>query len=164
VLRVNRALMYLMIIIIAFLHATVLNGPTKHGLKPDLLLTAVIFFGLFGKQRIGLEAGILAGIMQGVFSLNEVWVSALAYGMVGYVAGRNHNRFYRESIFVQSILTFAGVIVTYIMAYFCYKYLTESAAYQAIMPILLPCALYTAIIAPLVFFILKKTVKPVIYQ
>ena len=162
--RIRRTVLYLSLFIAALLQASAPGLPWVRYVKPDILLASVIFFSLYGGKWRGLEAGIFAGFLHAVFSVTSASADILVYGLCGYLLGCNYNKFYKESLLLQVALSFASVLVAY-GAYYLYQG-TTSAAYPffyVLTGIIMPSAIFTACASPVIFFILKKLVRPVRY-
>jgi rod shape-determining protein MreD len=151
----------LALIALAVLQATCFSGfLIMGGIKPDLLLTATVFFGLYGREGAGIKAGILSGFLSGAFSGVFMPLEVFLYAFVGFLAGYNSNRFYRDAVFVQMFLSFLAVIIAYGLFYAIAGRLGGKYHFErAVSSIIVPAAFFSSLTAPFVFFALKRTVK-----
>jgi len=155
--------MYLAIFTFAALQATALNSININGFKPDVIFISVVFFGLYGASLTGLEAGLVAGFLVSAFSISAPWVNILIYGLSGYIVGYNYNRFFKENIFAQIFLSFFGISVAY-SAYYIYSVFFDIPYVSgAFLNLIIPTALYTGMVSPIIFYLLKRFVRPVRY-
>jgi rod shape-determining protein MreD len=99
--------MYGLIALAALLQITVLGRLEFLHAVPDLVFSLVVFFGLFGTRRVACEAGIFAGLLKDIFSLNVCGLNILVLSSVSILINRIAPRFYRESRFAQGFLTAA---------------------------------------------------------
>ena len=102
--KMNRAHIYFIILIALFIHLTILCHFKIFGVKPDLMLILVIFFGLFLGSSAGLETGLAAGFLKDLFALDIFWANALVFGVTGLLAGILSEKFYKESKATQCFL------------------------------------------------------------
>ena len=89
--------MYFILVLAVLVQLTVLNYIKILGSKPDLVLIAVVFFGLFSGAETGLEAGVFGGIMCDLFSLDFFGINALVLGLTGITAGFLSAKVFKES-------------------------------------------------------------------
>ncbi len=104
---VSRLKMYSLIALAAVLQITVLGRLEFLHAVPDIVFSFVVFFGLFGTKKVALEAGIFAGLLKDLFSLNVCGLNILVLSSVSILINRVAPRFYRESRFTQGFLTAA---------------------------------------------------------
>jgi len=138
-LRINRPIIYILILCAFYAELTVLHRVTFHNAQPDILLGLTIFFGLFAGIRYGVEAGILAGFLRDISGTGPFGFFTLLFGLAGLVCGALSDRIYREHVLVQFSIVFG---VAYI----------ASKQY-------LPGVFYTSTVAVVMFFILQRVVR-----
>ena len=151
--------LYLTIIVLLLLELTVFDKIRFYGVRPGLLLVAVLFFGFnFGVLR-GVEVGLLAGVLKDLFSVGEFGINILLFLSVGCIAGFLKKKLFKENLITQSIL---AAVVVWICSLFYFLYLVKISNVSLDFPFWKPGlykALYTAIIAPFLFLTLKKFFK-----
>lgn len=154
--NLKRTGLYLALFIIFFVNLFVFEKFKIFGVKPELLLIAVLFFGFnFGIAR-GIEVGIVSGILIDIFSVGYFGINIVSFTLVGFIAGCLKDKLFKESFIIQFIVS--GISVYFISGiYFLYfkdaLYLGQSAEFWEICFVK---ALYTGFIAPILFVILKK--------
>ena len=115
--KITRLKLYLFLFVSFILEITVFEGLKIFGTKPDVLLIVVIFTGLFGGPRIGLEAGAFAGIMVDIFGISSFGAGIFAYGVTGILSGVLNKGLYKESFLTQSILVSFFTLIVHLVNY-----------------------------------------------
>ncbi len=100
-----------------FLEVTILPYMKISGARPELALICVALFGMFLGSSAGLEAGIAAGFMRDIFTLDILWMNSFLFGLAGYLAGTLSSKFYRESRSTQLLFVFVLVVFSMCLHY-----------------------------------------------
>ena len=145
-------------IIFAILQSTALNYMKIGGVKPDILLLAVAFYALScGVPEFGLGIGVLGGLLRDLSSGGTFAVGALCFSILGMIFGCLGRRVYIESFFIQFLVSFGAAVFTSILYYLI------STIFRNMPPLwgslrfaILPASVYTALISPIVFRVLKS--------
>ncbi|OIO38421.1 MAG: rod shape-determining protein MreD [Candidatus Omnitrophica bacterium CG1_02_49_10] len=130
------------------------------GVKPDICISAVAYFGLVGGVYVGLYTGAAAGLLYGLFSAAPLPIHIISFALCGYVAGILSKHIYRDNIIWCLV---AGFLSAAFMLFFDYAaggMLSDAVsiadfAYLTVLPI----AVYTSIISPPLFFLLSRIYK-----
>lgn len=101
---VSRPKMYTVLFAAIFLQFTVSRYLALGGVKPDLVIMCVIFFGLYFGSAAGFEAGLVAGFFQDVFVLDYFGVNALLYGATGLYTGVVTGNFTKDTASARFLL------------------------------------------------------------
>ncbi len=155
----KRITLLILLLLLAILQATSLNRLSILGIKPDLLLILVIFLGLHRGPVSGAGYGFLAGILLDIFSPVPLGTNALSKTVLGFLAGAVAPFLYFKTPFIQGILLFLGMFLEGMILFillssfhlappFCYSFLY----------IILPASFYTSLLAPLLFYALKRII------
>lgn len=102
--KVNRFEMYAVLFAAILLQFSVSRYLAVGGVKPDLVVICVIFFGLYFGGPKGFEAGLVAGFFQDVFVLDYFGINTFLYAATGLYAGTISRQFSRESGMVRCAL------------------------------------------------------------
>lgn len=153
----KRIVPLILLLLLTFLQATSLNRLSILGIKPDLLLILVIFLGLHKGPIPGAGYGFLAGILLDVFSPVPLGTNVLSKTVLGFLAGAAAPLLYLEAPFIQGLLLFLvmfleGMIFFILLSSF---HLAPPFSYSFLY-IILPASLYTSLLAPLLFSLLKR--------
>lgn len=134
------------------LQTTVLDQVALRGVKPDLVLLLAALSGFLLGPREGAFLGFVGGAMMDLFAGSYIGLNALAVMTAGYLAGEAGERLYRESALVATGVTFfaaaGGLAVNYLLL--LYLDIHVHPLY-ALVRVILPTALYTAVLAPFFF-------------
>ncbi|MCM8760592.1 MAG: rod shape-determining protein MreD [Candidatus Omnitrophica bacterium] len=95
--KIGRAKIYFVLLAAVFIHLTILDHARIAGVKPDIVLICVAFFGLFLGPAAGSEAGLFAGLLEDIFSLNYFGINTFVLALAGFFAGSLSTKFSRES-------------------------------------------------------------------
>lgn len=134
------------------LQTTVLDFLAVKGVKPDLVMLLVVLSGFLLGSREGAFLGFAGGIIEDLFAGSYIGLNALSNMAAGYLAGIAGERLYRENTVIATGVTFfaafAGLTVNYILL--LYLDIQVPPLY-ALFRVVLPTAVYTAILAPFLF-------------
>jgi len=148
-------------LVLAILDITAINHVKVFGVKPDLFIAGVLFFALYGGLRCGATAGFIAGLTRDVFGGGPFGINVLFFMLAGTFFGYNFSKFYRNSPPAQAILTFLTGM-SYLFFYYIFLKFTKGADDGFFIDIGIwrttgiLFSLYTALAAPLLFFVLRK--------
>lgn len=157
--KISRLQIYFALALALLIQLTVLDHIKIFGAKPALMLTLVIFFGLFLGRGMGLEIGLAAGFASDLFTLDLLGINALIFALTGFLAGMLGAQLSRESKRTQGltvlILTALAMILHFIivsmLSRWSYLDLDEYIIGSAI-----PTSVYTAAVSIPVFFKLSS--------
>lgn len=117
--------MYAVLLISAFLQLTVLDYISVLGVKPDIMLVSIVFFGLFFGSSAGLEAGLVSGIIQDIFVLDFFGINMIVLGVTGFVAGAINEKVFKESPLTRTILVLFFVLFSMSMHFIAASFLSR---------------------------------------
>lgn len=142
------------------LQTTVLDFVAIKGVKPDLVALLVVLNGFLLGPREGAFLGFAGGILEDLISGSYIGMGALSKMLSGYLAGAAGERFYRESVLIATGVAFiaasAGSVVHYLLLLYLGIYVPP---FDALLRVVLPSALYTALLAPFVFWRVLRSVR-----
>ena len=78
---------FVLVLLLVPMQTTLLPHLSVWNIKPDLGLVAAALIGLFAGELEGLLVGLTIGWVLNLFSAGELWLSLLANGGVGLLAG-----------------------------------------------------------------------------
>jgi len=146
------------------LECTLVHEIGFNNVRPNLMLIFIIFVGLFSDWRETLEAGIVAGLLRGAFTMSSVGINLTILSLCGLVTTYCKNKVYRESFLTQIALTFSlGLLFNFLFIFtdklIVNRELINVEIHRDFIFLAFKVSLYTAIIAPPVFYFLKKALK-----
>lgn len=144
--------------VISVLEAAFHNYIRLLGVSPELLLVGVLYFALNSDRETGAACGLIGGILKMVVSGAHPLVLVI-YASIGFAAGFYKEALYKQLFSAQMILAFAAVICSNII----YGLLISSMGlpyYKTIFFVAIPSALYTSVLAPLMFMAFETVLPP----
>jgi len=140
--------------------ATLSAWLSVNNIYPDLCLILACLVGFLTNEYKGLMIGLTVGLFQDLLAPGGIGLNMILKGLAGYLAGATTHT-------VSTVTTGAVVIVTLVLSLGCglaslivaYPSLDGSDAFHAISWILLPQALYNALLAAGIFWLTHK-VRP----
>jgi len=123
------------------------------GVSPELVLIGILFFALNSNKEKGAVCGFIGGLLEMVFSGVHPPILIL-YGSIGYAAGLCKEALYRHLASAQMIITAIAVMVSALI----YGILISSTGfpyYKAVFFIVIPAAIYTSLLSPVIFRVLE---------
>lgn len=142
---------------------SILEAPFNSYLKllgagPELVLLGVVYFSLYSSKGRGLVCGLIGGVLKMALSgLNPVIL--IIYASIGFMVGLCKEMLYKQLSSARMILAFAAVVYSNVL----YGFLISSLGfpyYKMIFFVCLPSAIYTAVLAPLLFIVLDSIMPP----
>lgn len=145
-------LLFLILGVALVLQATVFDFVSILGVKPDLVLLVVIFYGFIHGQREGAYLGFLGGLMTDFLTGHYIGLNALSKMAAGYLAGMGQTKLYKENIFIATIVSLAGTVVGQTI-YYLLLLVTgiKVSLYNGFFHVILPVALYNGLLTPLLY-------------
>ncbi len=147
----------IILLIAAFLEATFLNEIRLGGVQPELLLLSVLFLGLYKRGSWGFVTGLAAGGLKGIFSLSRSGTNLLVFAIIGLLIDCNRDKLYVENPLTQVFLSFFATLLAG-AGYYLLTGLFEGTplCLSKSMRMITLIGLYTAVISPVVFYILSR--------
>ena len=149
----------ILICVCVFLQTTVFSWLKLWGVKPDLVLIVVLYAAFWKGSTRGAVVGFTGGIIEDIASGGMPGLNALAKLIVGFLFGISRKRFYVQSLNLQLVTAFLGTILSQSIFFFLRQIYVGDVSLHSLKFILLPVAGYNTILAPFVFWCLKKVVK-----
>jgi rod shape-determining protein MreD len=124
------------------------------GVSANIVLIAVLFFGLARGPLVGELMGFLWGLLMDASSLGLMGLHALLYASAGYLAGMLRRQLDQDKVWTQSIFTLI-ISVLYVVVYLILDRIFSLGPHpvswaMGIQPI------SNAVIAPAVFWLLQR--------
>ncbi len=130
---------------------------------PDLVLILVISYGLLRGPDEGLLFGLLAGFFLNLLSGGVIGIEALSKMLAGYCAGLLEKNIFKDNLLVPFIAVLFGTLLFNTFSVVMHMaFMANFNFWGAIISIVLPQALYNAVLAPLVYFYLLKAERFII--
>ncbi|NQT94871.1 MAG: rod shape-determining protein MreD [Candidatus Omnitrophica bacterium] len=158
--RINIMAVAILIICAALIQINAFDFIEFFGIKPDLLLVLVIFFALNSFKQESIKIALISGLIKDISSSSVLGSYTLAFFIIAFFLNFHQTKFYRERISTQGLVAFVSYIamsfIVLLINLIAYK---SALSYYMFLSIAFKGAVYTAIIAPGVFFILSKFLR-----
>jgi rod shape-determining protein MreD len=155
--RISTPLLVVFMILIGLMQATSFDYIKIAGIKPDALIVVTILIALSCSRKDTLKAAFTAGLIKDITSSAILASSILSLLALGLFINFHQNKFYRQRLSVQIGLSFISYIFTgaAVSAFNAAAY-KQAYAFNEIINLTVMGAVYTAVIAPFIFFISSK--------
>ncbi len=145
------------VIFMALIQSTWPDALKIQGVTPDLTLLLVVFFAALDGEERAMLTGVIGGVYQDVASEAVLGHHVVCLVIVGYMVGRLATRLIADHPAVRVGLVFlAGVVHGIIFASIAYVQRPDTEAFYTIGIAAVPAAFYTALLTPLVYFVLSR--------
>ena len=151
--------MFVLIVVVVLVQVTVFPHLRIAGVAPDLGLVVALAVGYHDGPEAGAIAGFVAGFGFDLFLETPLGLNALAYALVGYGVGIIEGGLLRSPRWLPSVLGVAGGLAggLILIAIGVLAGVENVKGTHGVQTIAI-AALYDAVLAPLVFFVLARTV------
>ncbi len=158
--------MFVWIILICaalFLQTTVFSWFKLWTIKPDIITIIVLYAALWKGSTRGATVGFMGGIIEDIFSYSSgaiLGANAFAKVVTGFLFGLLRKRFSINSVKFQIISSFIATLLSQLLFFFLSRIYGMERTAGSLGHVLFPVAVYNAVLAPFVFLLLRKVVKP----
>lgn len=158
--RINMVTLAAFTAIIGLIQATAFDYIGFFGIKPDLLLITVVFFSLSCTRAISIRSAVMAGLIKDITSSSVLGTYAISFLLAALFLNYHQRRIYREAAHTQVMVNFASYLFVSVLAIaFTLVSSRTFSPHYPYLSILFKGALYTGLIAPLVFFIFSRLLR-----
>ncbi len=143
-------------ILIFTIQTTILRYISIGGVKPDIILIVTVYVGLRQGKEKGISTGFIFGLIQDSLSAGIIGVNALSKGLLGFIVGNVREKIMSENMITQSLFIFIATIFDGLILLLISEtiFQEELGGRISLRPLFLQ-ALYSSIIGPLLFLVLK---------
>lgn len=148
--KITRPQIYLVIFSALFLQGSFINHIALAGIKPDLLIIVVVFFGIFLGPAAGFESGFAAGLLKDIFAVDYFWINAAGLAAAGYIVGAINTQLSKDSKRAGFIFVFIFTIFALSFHYIALSLLSMSVPrnFRDFFAVyVFPTALYTGLVS-----------------
>lgn len=144
-------------ILLCALQTTIFDHLSFFGTRPNLLIGLVVCVALTRGHLAGGGIGLLCGVFIDVLGHGTFGVSSLLFLYIGVALGLLSNKFYRIRSLVVFIFTFiTNFVYAFLIFFFKFYIWGYGSMWNAIAQKILPATIYTATLAILILFIIRR--------
>ena len=149
-LRVLRHILYVLLAFV--LQTTWVHYLEILGVKPDLVLLALVFVAIAGGHLEATALGFVFGLCQDAYSPDgvDLGLNALSKSLLGFAVGLGRGRLMADTLQVQILIVACAVLIHDLIYYAGHSGVALSAVPYFLVRYGLPRAIYTALLASLV--------------
>ncbi|HPS57674.1 MAG TPA: rod shape-determining protein MreD [Spirochaetota bacterium] len=125
------------------------------GKKPDLVFIIVVYIGYSFGSFNGQLVGFIGGLFHDSISRSPLGLLTLPKVVLGFMAGMFGRGVVKNTVVTIMLLLFVASVLKGILTLFL-AYIFHQALLVSIIQVILPEALYNAVIAPPLFFIFDR--------
>jgi len=134
------------------LQSTLFSHLTVAGVKPDIVLVLIIFYGLLHGPLEGLLTGLIGGLLQDLMFGQNIGMNTLAKLTVGYIFGSLERKLYKENLLIPIGALFLGTFLNETILYFLRIATGASINYlKYFRDIIFSTAVYNSCLAPFIY-------------
>jgi len=158
-LIIRRICLALILLLLSVLQNTDGLFPQIFGVRALLLIPAVVCIAMYERDIWGMILGLFAGALWDIFSSGASF-NALYLLTIGFLCGTLINTIMRNNIVTASLLSFISAFI-YNTGYWIFNIIlpkTDSAAFL-LWRYYLPSVVFTTLLAPVIFIIIRALEK-----
>jgi rod shape-determining protein MreD len=142
-------------LILGVFQVTFLNYFRIFGVKPDLLLVAVVIAGLFLETRAAIIFGMFAGIFKDVFGVNAFGLNVILFSLWGFLSANISRKVSIDDNVTRVFLVFIIALLQNIASFLSLSLSGSFVPVGIFLRISSLGSLYTALTLPLILKIAK---------
>ena len=149
-MKIKRILFYVISVLVCFLLQTsVFNFLKLAGVMPNILLILTVTIAFIRGRKAGIVIGFVCGLLIDIFSGNVLGQNAFVYLMFGY--------FYEDDILLPiGLLTANSLAYSFVIFFFFFAMRGRLQFFSYLFKVMIPEAVYTGIVALLIYKILLE--------
>lgn len=131
-----------------------------YGVKPDSLMILVVSFALLAGNPNSAMIGLCGGLLQDFLFSKGVGFYALQYMLVGYLVGLVYGRVFTDKLFVPIFFVSVSAIFRGLFVFLWMYFAGVDVSFPWLfLRTILPEAIYTAIMTPVIYHYMNKLYK-----
>ncbi len=147
----DKRIFLLTILAVAVIQATILDFFRVFGVKPNLLLLAVVVAGLSFRLRWVLIMSVCAGAFSDIFSINKFGLAALLFPLWGFLVFKLSRKMSFDNELIKSSVVFIILLLNGIATRLIFTYFGSFISTGIFLRIIILESLYTTVVAYFVF-------------
>lgn len=143
------------IVILGLLQATILDYISIFNVKPDLVLVSMVITSLYSPLKWALVLAVFAGLLKDALALNTFAINTLLFPLWSFLIIKLSKKISLDNNFIPAALIFVIIVSHDIAMRLLCLFLGQFMSLGIFLRTAFLEALYTALIFPLVFKLLK---------
>ena len=157
---ISWVLTIIFILLLAVLQTTVLRGLEVFNVIPNLLLSAVVCFGILYGDYNALTIGVICGLILDVIGGRGVGINGLLCALVAYACVSISDSLFNNHVFVAMVFVLVLSIPYELITYILYFAIWGRGGWVfAIFCKILPTAVYNFLVTLLVYPVVKQLAR-----
>jgi rod shape-determining protein MreD len=149
-------LSFLIVSLLIVVQSTWLDAISIYGAKPDLSLIVIVYLAFKNPGLQGQTVGFASGLLQDSISMAPLGLNAFIKTMVALIANLLSGKFYIDKLLMPALFGFVSIILKAINLFLLSLFFGEKIiVYQFFASTLWLEALYTAMVSPFMFLIIR---------
>ncbi len=145
----------LVLLVVLVLQATIVNRIAISGVRPDLLVAFIVYFGWMRGPIPGVMGGFTVGLLQDLDAPGPLGLNALAKTVVGFLVAKAGFRVHRSNVGVRFFFFLLAMLVHDLIYFSIYTTGDLSALARQLAFVAVPSAVYTTVLV----LVLLETVE-----
>lgn len=153
----NILILIITFFIIYFLQVNFFSWFTIAGVKPNLFIIFILFISLFAGMKVGVPFGILTGLFLDIIIGKNIGISAIMFGIIGFIGGYFDKNFSKESRITIMLMVVGSTCVFEIGTYILQA--IQLSIYVEVIPFLITLlieVLYNTILTIILYPLMQK--------
>lgn len=150
-------LLYTFLLFLAFILQTTVGCFQVFGVKPIFILPVMVYISMFEGELAGAVVGIIGGLFWDTASDKLLGFNAIIMMVICISAALLVMYLVRVNVWNALLFVFVGALLQGLIDFFFYYLIWNyDYSYLILLKKILPTVLYTTLISPLFFFIIRK--------
>ena len=150
-------LLYIFSLFLAFILQTTVGFFQVFGVKPIFILPVMVYISMFEGELAGAVIGIVGGLFWDTAADKLLGFNAIIMMVICVSAALLVMYLVRVNVWNALLFVFAGALLQGLIDFFFYYLIWDyDYSYLILLKKILPTVLYTTLISPLFFFIIRK--------
>jgi rod shape-determining protein MreD len=147
------------LLVVLILQATLVHRIAIAGVRPDLLVAFVVYFGWMRGPISGVVGGFSVGLVQDLDAPGPLGLNALAKTVVGFLVAKAGFRVHRSNLGVRFFFFLLAMLVHDSIYFLVYTAGDFSAFLRQFLSVAVPSALYTAVLVIFLLWAVERISK-----
>lgn len=144
------------VVLLGLIQNSFLRIVSVEGIRPDLLLLFTLYLGLYGRREDVVVGSWLAGLCKDLLTMGHIGVFALLFLLLGILLVTTREALFREHPLTQMMVVFLSILCLNIIFLIPFSIYFRLKNFPLLLIEAAGVALYSALLAPVCFFIFSR--------